>query len=288
MNNCLMRAMRFLPDRIYVQLMYYHFFKRFVNLNNPITYNEKLQWLKLFYHNPEYTNLVDKHTVKEFVAKKIGEKYIIPTIEVYNTPEEIDFEKLPNQFVLKCNHDSGSIVICKDKNTFDEKRALEILRKGMKRNGYWYGREWPYKNVKPVIIAEEYIEDSETHDLKDFKFFCFDGHVDNVMMVVDRYSEHPKFYHFDRRWRICHYNRLGRTLPDDFTLPKPNNIEQMFEIAEILSKGFPEVRIDLYDVNGHIYFGEYTFFNESGFETGFDYQTDKHLGDLIELPNKML
>lgn len=288
MNNCLMRAMRFLPDRIYVQLMYYHFFKRFVDLNKPITYNEKLQWLKLFYHNPEYTNLVDKYSVKEYVAEKIGEKHIIPTLGVYNTPEEINFENLPNQFVLKCNHDSGSIVICKDKSTFDKKHALDILRKGMKRNGYWYGREWPYKNVKPIIIAEQYIEDSETHDLKDFKFFCFDGYVDNVMMVVDRYSEHPKFYHFDRSWKICHYNRLGRTLSDDFTLPKPNNIEQMFEIAEILSKGFPEVRIDLYDVDDQIYFGEYTFFNESGFETGFDYQSDKHLGDLIKLPDKML
>ena len=287
MNNNLVRALRILPDKIYIQLMYYHFFHKFVNFRNPVTYNEKLQWLKVNYRNPEYTKLVDKHLVKEVVANKIGEEYVLPTYGVYSCPEEIDFDELPNQFVLKCNHDSGSVAICKDKSSFNKDEALLILRKGLRRNGYWYGREWPYKHVKPLIIAEKYIEDSTAQDLKDYKFFCFDGYVDNVMMVVGRHTDHARFYHFDRNWHICHYNRLGRKLPDDFTLPKPQNIDKMFELAEKLSKGFPEVRIDLFNVDGHIYFGEYTFFNESGFETGFDFESDKHLGDLIELPPVM-
>ena len=288
MNNKLIKLLRILPDKLYIQLLYYHFFHRFVDFKNPVTYNEKLQWLKVNYHNPDYIPLVDKYLVKDYIADKIGQEYIIPTIGVYQKPEDIDFDSLPDQFVLKCNHDSGSVVVCKDKGTFDRNNALAVLNKGLRRNGYWYGREWPYKNVKPLIIAEQYIEDNSQDDLVDYKFFCFDGYVDNVMVVVDRYTDHARYYHFSRDWRICHYNRIGRKLPDDFTIPKPQNMDKMFQIAEQLSKGFPEIRVDLYDVKGHIYFGELTFFNESGLENGFDYKSDKHLGDLIKLPEKMV
>ena len=166
---------RLIPDRIYLQIVYFKHFRRFINFNNPKTFNEKIQWLKLNYRNEEYTKLVDKYRVKQYITKLIGEEYVIPTLGVWNNVDDIDFKSLLEKFVLKCNNDSGRIVICKNKKDFDEAKAKSFLKERLKNNGYWYGREWPYKNVKPCIIAEKYMEDSISKDIKDYKFFCFNG-----------------------------------------------------------------------------------------------------------------
>ncbi len=255
-----------------------------LDLEHPQTYNEKLQWLKLHNHDPRYTVLVDKYRVRDVIAKELGEEYLIPLLGVWEDPEEIDFDALPQQFVLKCNHNSGvGMCICTDKTSLDIPQVKAELRKGLAQDYYLTGREWPYKDVPRKIIAEQYIEDSNG-ELNDYKFFCFDGYVDNVMVVADRTTGDPHFYHFDRNWRLCQYNRLCRSLPKDYTIPKPDTMDQMFELAAKLSKGMPHVRMDFYSVDGHIYFGEYTFFNQSGYETGFDDYSDSHLGSLIQFP----
>lgn len=272
-----------MADEKYLKLSYWMHMGRRLNLDNPVTYNEKLQWLKLYDRKPVYTMLVDKYEVRKHIKDVLGEKYLIPLLGVWEKAEEIDFESLPNQFVIKCTHDSKSAIICKNKSHFNVEEAREKLQKALNRNLFYWGREWPYKNCKPRVIAEKYMEDSNGR-LNDYKFFCFNGKADNVMVVTGRVAGESKFYHFDKNWNILHYNRLGRNLPDDFKIPRPDNIDEMFSVAEKLSEGLPEIRIDLYDVDGKIYFGEYTFFNESGYETGFDFESDKHLGDLIMLP----
>lgn len=277
-----------MPDETYLKHMFRASMGRDLDLVNPKTYNEKLQWMKLYYHNPLYPQLVDKYEVRKYVADIMGEEFLIPLLGVWDDPDEIDFEKLPERFVLKCTHNSGvGMCICKDKSKIDIPKIKEELRKGLKENYYLYGREWPYKNVKHRIIAELYMEDS-SGQLPDYKFFCFNGVCDNVMVVTDRDIGEPKFYHFDKNWHICHYNRRCRKLPDDFQIPKPDGMDKMFEVAEKLSSGMPHVRMDLYNVDGKIYFGEFTFFNESGWETGFDPVTDTHLGDLLVLPDKLV
>lgn len=272
-----------MADEKYLKLSYWMHMGKRLDLDHPVTYNEKLQWLKLHDRKPVYTMLVDKYEVRKHIKNVLGEEYLIPLLGVWENVEEIDFELLPNQFVIKCTHDSKSVIICKDKSCFNYKEARNKLRKALNRNLFYWSREWPYKNCKPRVIAEEYIEDSNG-ELNDYKFFCFDGKADNVMVVAGRAAGNSKFYHFDKNWNILHYNRLGRSLPDYFKFPRPDNMDVLFSVAEKLSEGIPEVRIDLYDVDGKIYFGEYTFFNESGYETGFDYKSDKHLGDLIVLP----
>lgn len=272
-----------MPDEKYLRLSYWMHMGKRLDLDNPITYNEKLQWLKLHDRKPRYTMLVDKYEVREHIKQVLGEEYLIPLLGVWESADDIDFESLPNQFVIKCTHDSKSVIICKDKSKFDKEEARKKMRNALKRNMFYWSREWPYKDCKPRVIAEKYMEDSNG-ELRDYKFFCFNGKCDNVMVVAGRVLDNWKFYHFDKKGKLLHYNRLCRSLPDDFTIPMPENIDEMFAIAERLSIGLPEIRLDLYNVDGKIYFGEYTFFNESGYETGFDYETDKHLGDLIVLP----
>lgn len=277
--------LKWLPDALYLKLLYYAMMGKKLNLDNPQTFNEKLQWLKLYDRRPEYTALVDKYEVKKLVAKELGEEYIIPTLGVWERFDDIDFDKLPDRFVLKCTHDSGGLVIVKDKRTLDKDAARAKIEKSLKNEYFYEGREWPYKNVKPRIIAEQYMEDA-SGGLMDYKFFCFDGVADNVMVVADRAIKQAKYYHFSKDWKILHYNRLCRTLPDDFQIPKPAQIDEMFALAEKMSASLPHVRIDFYLVDGQIFFGEYTFFNESGFESGFDAYSDGHMGSLLKLPPK--
>jgi len=279
----IMRLLPILPDKLFLQMYYLVMMKEDLDLRNPKTFNQKLQWLKLYNRKDIYTTMVDKYAVKKYVAELIGEEYIIPTLGVWDHFDDIDFSSLPDQFVLKCTHDSGGLVIVRDKQTFDKKAAKKKIENSLKNNYHYSTREWPYKNVPPRIIAEQYMED-ESGGLTDYKFFCFNGVADNVMIVADRSIKEPKFYHFSKDWRLLRYNRLCRKLPDGFTIPKPSEMDQMFELAEKMSIDIPHVRIDFYLVNGQIYFGEYTFFNESGFETGFDDYSDNHLGSLIKLP----
>lgn len=272
-------------DKLFIQLSYYARMGKVLDLKHPKTMNEKLQWLKLYNRRPEYTAMVDKCAAKEYVASIIGEEYIIPTIGIWNDAKDIDFDSLPLQFVLKANHDSGEgMVICKDKSKLDKDDAIQKLNTSLKHNYFYLGREWPYKNVKPCVFAEKYISDDESGALTDYKFYCFDGHVDSVMLCIDRQINDPKFYFFDRDWNLRRYNKRGKAAPVGFTLPKPDGIERMFEIASILSKNIPFARIDLYNVKGKIYFGEITLFPSSGFDVNRLPETDLYFGNMIKLP----
>lgn len=275
---------RLIPDRIYLQIVYFKHFRRFINFNNPKTFNEKIQWLKLNYRNEEYTKLVDKYRVKQYITKLIGEEYVIPTLGVWNNVDDIDFKSLPEKFVLKCNNDSGGIVICKNKKDFDEAKAKSFLKERLKNNGYWYGREWPYKNVKPCIIAEKYMEDSISKDIKDYKFFCFNGSMEFFDIDIDRFIEHRANY-YDRNGNFLPF---GKTYcPPDYTkkIEMPKNLDKMIELAETISHNTVLFRIDFYEIDGQVYFGEITFYPGSGFSPFTDEKWDYKLGDMIDLPN---
>ena len=275
---------RLIPDRIYLQIVYFRHFKKFIDFDNPQTFNEKIQWLKLNYRKEEYTNLVDKYRVKQYITKLIGEEYVIPTLGVWKNVDDIDFKSLPEKFVLKCNNDSGGIVICKNKKDFDEVKAKSFLKERLKNNGYWYGREWPYKNVKPCIIAEKYMEDSISKDLKDYKFFCFNGSMEFFDIDIDRFIEHRSNY-YDRNGNFLPF---GKTYcPPDYTkkIEMPKNLDKMIELAETISHNTVLSRIDFYEIDGQVYFGEITFYPGSGFSPFTDEKWDYKLGDMIDLPN---
>jgi len=271
------------PDKLYLQILFFLKMGRKLNLKMPLSFNEKLQWIKLYNRNPLYTTLVDKYAVKNWVANKIGKEHVIPTVDVWDNAKDIDFDKLPNQFVLKTtNGGGGDVVICKDKSIFDKEKAIKHLNQGLKKSIYCKLREWPYKNVPPRIIAEKYMED-ESGALVDYKFSCFDGYVDCVMVCLDRHLNETKFYFFDKNWNLKRLNIRGKKAPEGFTIPKPSCMDEMFELASKLSKGFPFVRVDLYAVHGQVYFGEMTFFPDSGFDANLLPETDEYFGKLIDL-----
>jgi hypothetical protein len=278
-------------EEAYLKILYRLKMKRKLNLENPHDYQEKLQWLKLYNHDPRYTQMVDKITAKIYAKEKIGEKYIIPTIGVWEHFDQIDFDKLPNEFVLKTNHSGGNtgVVLCTDKSKLDLKQAREKLEASLKHNVYDRHREWPYKNVKPMIMAESYMsDDSELNKggLSDYKFTCFNGVADNVMVCTDRASGETKFYFYNRNWNLMPLNVRGKNTDSSFKLPKPICMDEMFEIAGKLSEGIPFLRVDLYCINERPYFGETTFFPASGFDPNILPETEKYFGDKIILPNK--
>lgn len=274
---------RYSSDERFLRKAFKVYMKSNLNLINPRTFNEKLQWLKLYDRKPIYTTMVDKYLVREYIAEKLGEEYLIPLLGVWDDSDDIDFDALPNQFVLKCNHNSGlGMCICKDKSKLDIKKVKRELSKGLKQDYYLTGREWPYKNVPRKIICEKFMSD-ESEGLVDYKFFCFDGKVDCVMVCLDRHLNDTKFYFFDEHWELKCLNKRGLAAPEGFTVRKPECIEQMFNIARQLSKGIPFVRVDLYECGGQIYFGEMTFFPDSGFDANILPDTDKYFGDMIKL-----
>ena len=282
---CYHGYLNWLPDEPYIKLLYYGTFGKRLNLKNPQNYNEKLQWLKLNAMKPEYKNLVDKYEAKKYASKIIGKDYIIPTIGVWDSIQEIDYERLPKQFVLKTTHDSGGVVICKDKNTFDRKKAEKVLCDSMNRNYYKLCREPQYKSIKPRIIAEEYVGTTTSSDLEDYKMMCFGGEFDNVMVCEGRHTKRGvRYYHFDKNWKFLpyvYYPDIDRQL---FKSLCPPNFEEMIDVAEKLAKGFPHIRVDLYNVNGKIYFGELTFFQAGGFDNDFTECAKRILGKKIVLP----
>lgn len=257
-----------------------------LDLDDPKTFNEKLQWLKLYDRNPLYTKLVDKYEVRKYIAEKIGEEYLIPLVGgPWNSPEEIDFDALPDQFVLKCTHDSGGVVICKDKSALDIPAAKAKLAKHLKRNFYWMNREWPYKDVPPRIIAEKYMED-ETGGLRDFKVFCFNGVPCNVMVCTDRDTGNTKYYFFDKNWEPKRYVIEELNTQSDFNIPRPKKLDDIFEVARVLSSGLRFARIDLYTINEKVYFGEITLYSEAGFDRELLPETDTLFGNMLDLNNK--
>lgn len=276
--------LNWMPDKPYLRILYRAYMHRPLNLDNPTTYNEKLQWLKLHDRKPIYTTMVDKYEVKSYVAGVIGEEYIIPTLGVWNHPEEINFDELPDKFVLKTTHDSGGIQIIDKLQGFDRAAINAFFSKRLNSSTYELQREWPYKNVPRRIIAEQYMEDEKTRELRDYKFFCFDGQVKALFIATDRQSERPTAFDFfdpDFNWLdIRHGHPNAEVKPE-----KPENFEQMKELAAKLSKGIPQIRVDQYEINGKVYFGELTFFHHGGI-TPFDPEEwDYVFGEWIKLPN---
>lgn len=258
-----------------------------LDLENPQTFNEKLQWLKLHNRRPEYTMMVDKYLVREYIREKLGEEYLIPLIGVWDDPDEIDFDALPDQFVLKCNHNSGvGMCICKDKTNLDFKKAKDELRRGLDQNYYLTGREWPYKDVSRKIIGEQFMVNRGEKDLKDYKFQCFNGTVDHVFVCVDRNESQNVclYYYFDKDWNYLPYSENERCDEKYLASLKPESFEKMLMIAEILSAEIPEIRVDLYEINGKVYFGELTFYTQSGFDTTITSEADREIGSRFEIP----
>ncbi len=278
--------LRRLPDDLYLKLVFRDVMGKRLDLKNPQTFNEKLQWLKLYNRKPEYTIMVDKYEAKKYVADKIGSEYIIPTLGVWDRFEDIDFDSLPNQFVLKCTHDSGGVIICKDKQTFDKEAARKKIDHNLKRDFFYGGREWPYKNVKHRIIAEQYMVNSAAGDLCDYKFFCFGGVCKCFKVDFDRFVEHRANY-YDAEKNILNFGE--KVCPPDYdrNIIMPENINAMQKLAEKLSSSIPFLRVDFYDVNGNIYFGELTFYPDSGFGNFTDEAWDHTLGQWIEIPNSI-
>lgn len=270
-------------DRIYLRRMFKHIFGYDLDLKNPRTFNEKLNWLKLYNRNPLYTTLVDKYKVKEYVAKLIGEEYVIPLLKVYHKAEEINFDELPNQFVLKCNHNSD-VIIVRDKSKIDRQQVVKKLSQQLKQGHYFDFREWPYRNVEPVVIAEKYMQDGTQEELKDYKFWCFNNEP-RYCQVLSGHETGLTIDFFDSEWN--HQPFVGMEIkPNAITLPhKPEKFVQMKELATILASkvNAPFVRIDLYFINKTIFFGEITFFPTAGLGCFSPSEWDKKFGDYIDL-----
>lgn len=282
--HALNRLVYVLPDKWYLFFRFKNRVGYWPHLNHPRTFNEKLQWLKLNDRHTEYTQMVDKIDAKKYVASIIGDKYIIPTLGVWNSVDEIEWDKLPNQFVIKVSSDSGGIVVCKDKQTLDIEKAKEKLTNGWGKNYYVHNKEYPYRDLTPRIIAEEYKEDESGYELRDYKIFCFNGEPKILFVASDRQKagEDTKFDFFDLNWNHLPFTNGHPNSKEH--IAKPKNFEEMLEIAKKLSVGIPQVRIDLYNCNGQIYFGEITFFHWSGM-TAFDpVEWDFKLGKMIKLP----
>ena len=278
--------LNWMNDKTYLSIAFKIRMGKRLDLNDPQTYSEKLQWLKIYDRQPQYSEMVDKYKVKDYVASIIGQEYIIPTIGVWDKFEDIDFENLPQQFVLKCTHDSGGLIICRDKNTFNIEKAKRKINKCLKHNFFYAQREWPYKNVVPRIIAEIYMEDEKDQELRDYKFFCFNGKVKALFIATERETAgvETKFDFFDENFNYLNFTN-GH--PNATNPPhKPHQFELMKELAEKLSVNIPQVRVDFYEVNGKVYFGEMTFFHWSGMMPFEPEEWDYKFGSWIKLPDK--
>lgn len=257
-----------------------------LNLKVPKTFNEKLQWLKLYNRKPEYTTMVDKFAVKEYVANIIGEEHIIPTLGIWNSFDEIDFNSLPNQFVLKTTHGGGGggVVICKDKNTFDKQKAKKVLQKSLNSDIYWNYREWPYKDVPKRIIAEQFMSNNGK-DLEDYKIHNFNGKPKFILVCSNRYGNEPMIDDFyTPEWKLMDLRRPGH--PNSVTPAEaPSKLKEMLELSEILSKDIPFLRTDFYIINDKVYFGELTFFPASGMSKFEPEDWDITIGTWLQLPN---
>ena len=274
---------RFLNDKNYYRLQYFVILGRFPNIDNPILFTEKLQWLKLYDHNPVYTKIVDKYEVKNIISKIIGDKYLIPTLGVWNSPEEIDFDSLPNQFVLKTTFGGGGdgIVICRDKSRLNIDETIKKLKKSFNTDPYIRAREWPYKNVPRRIIAEQYMED-DSGELRDYKFYCFNG-VPKVMLVASNRFTNHNFNYFDMDFNVLPItSAMGAQ--SDVKIERPEGFEEMKEVATKLSRNFAHVRVDLYSSGGKVLFGELTLYDSSGYDDLNSKEWNKRFGDWITLP----
>lgn len=272
-----------IPDKQYLQILYYLKMGKRLNLKNPQTFSEKLQWLKLYNRKPEYIQMVDKYAVKDYVARIIGKEYVIPTIGVWDKPHDIDFDSLPNRFVLKTTHGGGSdgVVICKDKTRFDKDAAIARLKRGMEQNIYKALREWPYKDVTRRIIAEEYLS-GDGGELVDYKFFCFNGAPEYCQVIGGR-NDLMTIDFFDMNWVHQPFHEPKHYPFAKKNIPQPNSFGEMKQLAKQLSDGIPFIRIDFYEVEGQPQFGELTFFPTSGIGGFKPMGWDLAFGKMIKL-----
>lgn len=273
---------RGVPDEAYLKIAYRLSVGQRLNIDSPATFSEKLQWLKLNDRRPQYVTMVDKYRVREYISQIIGAEYLIPLLGVWAKAEEIDFDTLPEQFVLKCNHDSGSVIVCKDKSKADRTLIVSRLNKALATKGFWFGREWPYYGVKPVIIAEKYMEDHTTRELRDYKFFCFNGCVRCFKVDFDRFDKHGANY-YDREKKLLPFGEECCPPQYDKEIVFPATLDKMIVLAEKLSTGISFLRVDFYSVDEHIYFGELTFFPASGFGRFVPDDWDHKLGNWLKI-----
>lgn len=263
-KNTINNIKRIIPDKLYLKLQYRYHLKKNLNLKDPTTFSEKIQWLKLYDRKPEYITFVDKYRVREYIEKKIGEEYLIPLIAVYESVDEINWEELPKKFILKCTHGSQCNILCADKSKLNIEESIIKLKKWMSNNWYWYGREWPYKDVKPRIICEEFLEEIEGKSLTDYKIYCFNGKPLYCQMIRNRgYNETIDFY--DDKWNQMPFTGLRNLPMSKVIYEKPKNYEKMFELSKVLSDGIPFIRVDFYSVSDKLYFGELTLYPTSGY-----------------------
>lgn len=275
-----------MKDKLYIKLLFPLSTGYQLDLKNPQTYNEKLQWLKLYYRNPLYPKLVDKYEYKKYVSEKIGKEYVIKNYGVWNSFEEIDFSELPNQFVLKTTHDQGGVVVCRDKDKFNFNKAREKLNNHLNhRNLFYFMREWPYKKVVPRIIAEEYLVDESGIELKDYKFYCFNGEPKVMYIAHGRQSNVHYLDYFDMDFVHLDINRRGY-VQSNKRFKRPENWELMVQLSKKLSSGHPHVRIDFYNVYGKLYLGEFTLFQGGGMMPFYPIKWDYEFGSYLDLPHK--
>lgn len=281
----MMYALSFLPDKMYLQLFYFATTRKFINFKNPKGFCEKIQWLKVNDRRPEYSQLVDKLAVRDHIAEVLGEEYLFPLLGKWESFQDIDFDSLPEQFVIKCNHDSGSTKVIKNKSllTAEEINEMkEFYSARLKQDFYYAGREYPYKGIKPYIIAEQLMIDETAPEksIEDYKFFCFNGEPKVMFIATDRATD-CKFDFFDMNFN--HLDLVNIHPNTDKPIPKPEKFDEMKELAAKLSQGMRHVRIDLYELNGKIYFGEYTFFHGGGFQLCHPEKWERQLGDWIDI-----
>lgn len=276
-----------LPDMPYLKLVYRAEMQKKLNLNEPKTFNEKLQWLKLYDRDPIYTKYVDKYEVRSYIAETIGEEYLIPLIgEVYDNVDKIDWDMLPSAFVIKCTHGSSTNIVCRDKSKLNINETKKRLREWLNKNWYSFGREWPYKNIKPRIICEKYMVDESGIELKDYKFLCFNGEPKIIQVMSGRKNGNYYINHYDINWDRVEIHRK-RCAENPKGIDKPAGLQTMIDISRRLSRDIPFVRVDLYSTARQILFGEMTFYPVSGYMDFQDERWDYKLGSWIELPNKL-
>ncbi len=275
--------LNFLPDALYLKMVFQAETGYKLNLKNPLTYNEKLQWIKLFDRKPEYTMYVDKHAVRAHITQVLGEEYLIPLIGVYDSVEEINWDLLPNRFVLKCTHGSGCNIICGDKGVLDIEQSKRKLHHWMKKSWYWFGREWSYRDIKPRIICEQFIGTADGKAPVDYKFMCFNGEPKLIQVHRNRYESDYSLDYYNIIWNKVEICRIDAHNAES-DAPKPKQFNLMMQIARTLSHDMPYVRIDLFEQNNNVFFGEITLYPTSGFSTFARYEDDLELGCWITLP----
>lgn len=269
-------------DEQYLKSLYWLQFGRKFNIENPQSFNEKLNWLKLYCRDSLYTQLADKYEVKKYVADTIGKQYVVENYGVYNCWDEIDFSALPLQFVIKGTHDSGGAFVCRNKATFDMGKVRKCVERNLSINYFYPLREWPYRDIQPRIIVDRYLDDHTGNELRDYKFWCFNGKPTYMYCTIKGKNIFENFY--DMNFQVVPINHgFPRHQPE---FEKPQNFELMKSLAAKLSTNIPFVRVDFFEVEGNVYFGEFTFYDWGGMRPFKKYEQDLELGRLIDLPKK--